>query len=100
MSNSECVNQTFSNSQSISLTFISDAEACCRAAVICSEQQEQEVGRGNQEMRCLGAVVFTNQWGGGGGAIPDFQCVIVDLGLKPKQTNKKTDKKNKTCTIT
>lgn len=75
--------QNISISQSISRTFISDAEACCRAAVVCGEQQEQDVGRGNQEMRCLGAVVFTDQGRGGRRAVPDFQCVIVDLSLEP-----------------
>lgn len=47
---------------SISLTLISDTEARRGAAVVCGEQQEQEVGCGNQEMRCLGAVVFADQW--------------------------------------
>lgn len=48
-------------SQSIGLTFISDAEACRRAAVVRREQQEQDVGCGNQEMRCLGAVILTDE---------------------------------------
>lgn len=79
--------------RSISLTFVSDAEACCGAAVVCREQQEQDVGGGNQEMRCLGAVVFADQGRGGRGAIPDFQRVIVDLSLEPRRQQNKKKKK-------
>lgn len=45
----------------LNLTLISDVEACCRATVVGGEQQEEDVGCGNQEMRSLGAVVFANQ---------------------------------------
>lgn len=80
-------------SQSIGLTFISDAEARCRAAVVRGEQQEQDVGCGNQEMRCLGAVVFTDEGGRDRGAVPDLQCVIINLSLEPTQTHKQQRKK-------
>lgn len=79
-------------SDSISLTLVSDAEARCRAAVVCGEQQEQDVGCGNQEIRCLGPVVFTNQGGGYGRAIPDLQCVIVNLSLEPRKAQTHTQK--------
>lgn len=81
--------------QSFRLTFISDAEACGRAAVVCSEQQEQEVWCGNQEMRRLGTMVFADQERGCWGAIPDLQCVIVDFCLEPRE---KKNKKKKTRT--
>lgn len=84
---------SISISQSISpLTFISDAEAGGGAAVVRGEQQEQDVGRGDQEMRCLGAVVLADQRRRGGGAIPNFQCVVVDLSLEPARTQTKTNK--------
>lgn len=78
--------------QSFRLTFISDAEACGRAAVVCSEQQEQEVWCGNQEMRRLGTMVFADQERGCWGAIPDLQCVIVDFCLEPREKKNKKKK--------
>lgn len=47
------------------LTLVSDAEARRRATVVSGEQQEQEVGRRDQEMRRLGSVVLADQGGGG-----------------------------------
>lgn len=68
---------------STGLTFISNTEACRRTAVVGGKQQEEHVGGGNEEMRGLGTVVFTNQGRRCRGTIPDFQSVIVDLSLKP-----------------
>ena len=67
----------------VRLTLVSDAEAGGRAAVIGGEQQEEEVGRGDEEVGRLGSVVLSDHRGGRGGAVSYLQRVVVDLRLEP-----------------
>lgn len=65
------------------LTLISDPEADVRMALVCREEQVEEVGGANEKLRHLGTLVTTNHWRGGISPVPHLQHVIVNLCPKP-----------------
>jgi len=75
----------------VGLTLVSDAEAGRRAAVVGGEQQEEEVGRGDEEVWRLASVVLPDHGGGRGGPVPDLQRVVVHLRLEPGARTEPTE---------
>ena len=65
------------------LTLIADEEAHAGAAAVGGEEQAQGVPGAEEELRCLCAVVLSDQRGRAGRPVPHLQGVVVDLRLEP-----------------
>lgn len=65
------------------LTFVTYSEADVRVALVRREEQIEEVGGADEELRHLGALVTANQRRGRETAVAHLQDVVVDLGAKP-----------------
>lgn len=79
------------------LTLVVNEEANAGAAVVRGEEQVHEVPRADEELRGLRAVVLADQRGRAGRPVSDFQCVIIDFGLKSAVTRTQIEK---TCKAT
>lgn len=76
------------------LTLVADLEAFAGAAVVSGKEQVHVIAGADEEVRGLSAVVLANQRRRIGGPVPNFQCVIINLCLKPAQEIEKKKRKN------